>query len=212
MFRPIYTVFAATMIVSGCNAPERSGKPTAAAATTPPSESIVTVELQDLVGHKPVHMKDEVLLYIREEADELAAVSRLALLTDKSPSEVRIWETFANFNPNTIGYETVGYIISPSRALRCEIEYPPDSHVPSKGTCASMTKESHYSKTTPLLDTLLSYADFQTGCGHMDGSWYSLDIVHHGNRFVVSANNPQSCNDAGSEAVSSLIQAVGQLR
>lgn len=58
----------------------------------------------------------------------------------------------------------------------------------------------------------LPYANSRMGCGLQDGNSYTLDSVHDGKRFFISASNPVYCRDAGSKAMSALIQALQHLR
>ncbi|HEY0686299.1 MAG TPA: hypothetical protein VGD45_28420 [Steroidobacter sp.] len=141
---------------------------------------------------------------------QLATASKLAALTDESGNEIRIWQSAATFVGR--GVETVGYVITASQASRCKIEYPEDGQPPFKGECTVMRKELRGFTAATLLEPLLPYANTEMGCGVVDGVWYDMDIVHNGKRFVISASNPDSCTDDGSNSVSALIEAVYRLK
>lgn len=192
--------------VSGCTAPDGSGKPVTGPPATSESQPIVVIDLQRPL-YRPVMLSNDHLRYVHEKVDELAAASKLAKLTSKSANEVRIWETIATFGPAP-GYDTVGYVITPSRMSRCEIDYPVDGQPPFAGRCEILRRDSGGFDAARLLEPLLTYADTDMGCGVQDGVWYDLDIVHGERRFVISASNPDQCNDDGSAAVNSLLEAV----
>ena len=115
----------------------------------------------------------------------------------------------ATFGPDP-GYATVGYVITPPRIVRCEIDYPADGQPPFAGRCEMMQRDSRDFDTARVLESLLPYADTGMGCGVQDGVWYELDIVHNRKRFVISASNPGHCNDEGSAAVNLLLEATYQ--
>lgn len=196
--------------ITGCNAPEQSAKPSAAAPPTAESQPIVVVDIQRPL-YRPLLMSEGDLRYVRDKADELAAASKLAKLTDDSANEVRIWQTWATFGPSP-GYDTIGYIITASGISRCKIDYPSGGQPPFAGTCAMVRGESLGFDVARFLEPLLPYANTSMGCGVYDGVWYDLDIVHDAKRFVLTASNPDECRDGGSAAVLALIEGVHQER
>lgn len=197
--------------IVGCTAPDTPSKPIANISEPPATQQVVMVELSDPLETKPVWLSADRLRYLRDQADALATSSRLPPLTSDSMDEVRIWETFANFDPNTIGYDTFGYVISRARVLKCKITYSRDQHTSLDGQCAALRSQPSSSNTIPPLETLLPYADSDIDCGIQDGVWYTLDIVQSGKRLVISASNPASCKGSAAATVASLIDAVHRL-
>jgi hypothetical protein len=148
---------------------------------------------------------------LRSEVDEYAQASGLSVLSAGAPDEIRIWETWANFDPATIGYDTRGYILSVSAARICKISYAQRQHTPFRGSCAIREGMLH-PVAEQQLAKLAKYANTRMSRGIVDGAWYEIDAAHAGKRFVISSSNPDSCEDDGSRAVSKLLSALVESR
>jgi hypothetical protein len=55
---------------------------------------------------------------------------------------------------------------------------------------------------------LSALADVSINCGVMDGAWVLIDAVSSGKRFVLEANNPQSCKGESAKLVSDVLNEV----
>lgn len=82
----------------------------------------------------------------------------------------------------------------------------------SHDRCEIIGETSQLRELAPLVDALLPHADSRMRCGISDGDYYTLDVVHDGERFVIASTNPTVCRDTGSAAVAALIEALQRLQ
>lgn len=196
-------LFAVTMVVAA--------ESLAAAAAPSESQPVIVALAPEPAKYDPIRLGEADLRHARNRADRFAAWSGLALLTDESPNEVRIWQAISAIVPG-IRFETWSYVITPSQALACKITYSQGGSTASHDGCEIIGQASHARELAPLVAALLPHANSGMGCGIADGNHYTLDIVHDGKRSFISATNPDICRDAGSLAVASLINAMQHLR
>jgi hypothetical protein len=161
--------------------------------------------------HDPVPLSEMDLGHYRQRADRFAASSGLALLTDESPNEVRIWHSVSAIVPG-IRLETWSYVIAPEYALGCRITYSQGGGTASHDRCQTIARASELRELAPIVDALLPYADSRMDCGIADGDHYTLDIVRDGKRFLIASTSPTVCRDQGSAAVAALIAAMQRLQ
>jgi hypothetical protein len=143
-----------------------------------------------------------------KEVDEYAIQSKLPILKDGDPDEIRFWVTWANFDVRTIGYDTEGYVISSRMYSVCRITYPPKTRSPFVGTCKPKAMSSAINGIWQDVAGLAKLSGQSLNCGGIDGAWIEIDGVFAGQRFIVAADNPHSCEDEGSKLVSRILDSV----
>ena len=144
-----------------------------------------------------------------DQSDEYARTSHLATLKDGDPDEVRFWVSWATFGQTTNGIASVGYIIKGKHSRMCRIAYAGASTVPKKGVCRRYTPHQRSERVVAKIMPLSSFADVAINCGVVDGAWVLIDAVSNGKRFIVEADNPQSCDGDAAKLVSELLTDVG---
>jgi hypothetical protein len=72
----------------------------------------------------------------RRKLNEYAHASKLVVLKEGDPDQVRIRITWANFRADSIGYATKGYVFSEKSTQICRIKYPRSKPTPFTGSCA----------------------------------------------------------------------------
>lgn len=165
----------------------------------------VTVDIE----HREGPMSPGGLAYHREEIDALASVSHLPILKDGDPDELRVWYSWATFDPATGGVATTGYVFS-GRGLRvCRIGYQGKATVPARAWCARRPVTVQRGKRiAEYLQRLSAFPDYFVDCGGSDGAWVAVDAVADGTRFLQWAGNPNRCKGDFSMLVSELIKEV----
>jgi hypothetical protein len=138
-------------------------------------------------------MSEHELRNIRDEADRFAQASHLAVLSDGDPDEIRLWLTWATFDPMTNGIATVGYIVTDSRSSECRITYRGESTAPRSGRCTRLASKWR-TRVIGDLVRLSAFADTDIDCDMVDGDWVVIDAVSVGKRFVLWVNNPELCS------------------
>ena len=138
----------------------------------------------------------------RSDADKYALASHIKLLKDRGPDEVRLWVGCATFDPSANGIGTIGYIVTAKRSAKRRISYPGRSTVPKKGVCRRYASRENPGRIVAKLAHLSSFSNFAIGCGVLDGDWVLIDAVSNGKRFVLWADNPESCHGDGARLVS----------
>jgi hypothetical protein len=144
----------------------------------------------------------------RRKLNEYALASKLAVLKEGDPDQVRIWVTWANFRVHTIGYETKGYVFSDKGAWICRINYLRSKPTPFSGSC---TPEKHRKIQVPStieIETLAKLSGRELDCGVLDGAWLEIDGVYNGHPFALGASNPDECTDDGSKLVAQIMAHV----
>ncbi len=155
-----------------------------------------------------VRMSGAPLQRYRNDADKYALASHIKVLRPQDPDEVRLWVSWATFDPSTNGIGTVGYIVTAKRSERCLISYPGRSTEPKKGVCRRYAPRESAERIMANITHLSSFANFAITCRVLDGDWVLIDAVSKGKRFVLWADNPQSCRGGGARLVSRLLDAV----
>ena len=146
----------------------------------------------------------------RDLADRYAVASHLAILKDGDTDEVRSWVSWATFDPSTNGVGTVGYVVTNKRQTMCRIAYLAKSAIPRAGFCKRYSPHESPERIVANLTRLSAFADVAISCGVLDGAWVTIDAVSQGKRFVLYANNPQSCRGDGAILVSELLHDVAE--
>ena len=144
----------------------------------------------------------------KRELDEYATQSKLPVLRDGAPDEIRFWVSWANFDIRTIGYDTVGYVISDHDDFVCRIKYPHKQRAPFVGSCRRNTKSTAFDAIRADVRDLAKFSGQSLDCGFLDGEWIGIDGVIAGQRFIIAASNPGSCEDDGSKLVAKLLAVV----
>jgi hypothetical protein len=150
-------------------------------------------------------------LELRKELDEHARLSKLPVLHDGDPDEVRLWVSgtalppLRIFAPFTIGYETFGHVASGKGALICRVENSLTRRSPIVGRCRSDKHASISTPLAPLLEQLAKYSDQELDCGWVDGYWIVIEGISAGRRFALESSNPDACQDDGSKFVMRII-------
>jgi hypothetical protein len=144
----------------------------------------------------------------RRELDQYSRASKLALLKQGDPEQVRIWVTSANFGANTIGYETVGYVFSGNSAQSCRIKYPRDRRTPFTGSCARLKAKAAQPPSASEIEALAKLSGLELNCDVVDGYWLEIDGVYGGHRFALGSSNPDKCDDEGSKVVAQIVAHV----
>ena len=153
-------------------------------------------------------MGSKEIVETRNSLDQYAKASELNNLRDGDKDELRFWITSVNFDVNTIGYDTVGYIFSKSSVRICRIKYPRRTRIPFKGSCKTDEPTNESASVLSRIKELEKYEYRSLGCEVMDGAWMQIDGVSEGRRFVLRANNPDSCTDEGSKIVADVLSAI----
>lgn len=148
------------------------------------------------------------VLELQNDLDEYARSAKLRVLRAGDPEEVRLWVSWANFDPRTIGYATVGYVVSSKGALVCQIKYPRAKRSPFTGSCRAAKRSATAAPWRGLLDKLASYSGSELECGVVDGFWVEIDATSGSRRVSVYSSNPDYCRDDGSRVVSELLAAI----
>jgi hypothetical protein len=144
----------------------------------------------------------------RRKSNEFAHASRLAVLKEGDPDQVRFWVTWANFRANTIGYETTGYVFSDGSAWICRIKYPRSKPTSFTGNCAPETHRKVQVPSATEIEALANLSGRELECGVMDGAWLEIDGVYNGHPFALGSSNPDQCNDDGSRVVAQVMAHV----
>ena len=144
----------------------------------------------------------------RRKLNEYAEASRLPLLKEGDPDEIRIWVTWANFRADTIGYETEGYVFEANNARTCRIKYPHSKSTPIKGSCARLRKATVYPPSAFELEALANLSGRELDCGVSDGAWLEIDGAYKGHQFSLGSSNPDQCLDDGSKVVAKIMAHV----
>jgi hypothetical protein len=142
------------------------------------------------------------------EVNRYAQVSKLARLKDGDPDQIRLWVTWATFDPSTNGIGTTGYAITGTGAVKCLIGYLGKSLEADRGTCRRYSPPTSRTAILSTLERFAAYANMSIDCGTMDGAWTLLDVVSKGKHFIISANNPGTCTGDAASRVSELLRAV----
>lgn len=155
-------------------------------------------------------MSDVQLQEYRNDADKFALASHIKVLRDRDPDEVRLWVSWATFDPSTNGIGTTGYIVTARQSARCQISYVGRSTVPTQGVCRRYPSREKRGRIMANLTHLSSFSNFAVGCGVLDGDWVLIGAVSNGKRFVLWADNPQSCRGDAARLVSRLLDSVAE--
>ena len=148
------------------------------------------------------------LFELQHSLDEYARSSKLPVLRADSPKEVRLWVSWANFDPRTIGYDTVGYVVSDKGARVCEIKYPRSKRSPFSSRCRAAKRDVTAATWQVLVGKLVPYSGRELECGVVDGYWVEIDAASGTRRVSLYASNPDVCQDDGSKVVSELLAAI----
>jgi hypothetical protein len=151
----------------------------------------------------PGALRDEL-----DSANEYARLSNLAALNDGAADELRLWLTWATFDPSTNGIATVGYVVTDEDWKVCRIDYAGKSTAPKSGLCEPYSPRATRERIRTDLRRLSAFADFSIDCEIQDGEWVTIDAVSSGKRFVVSAVNPASCDGDAARLVARLLNRV----
>jgi hypothetical protein len=143
-----------------------------------------------------------------KKLDEYAVQSKLPVLKEGDPDEIRFWVTWANFDVRTIGYNTEGYVISNRGYSVCHIKYPHKQRTPFVGSCKRKTKSAAMNGIWGDVRELAKLSGQSLDCGVLDGEWIEIDGVFAGQRFIIAAGNPDSCEDDGSKLVSKVLGSI----
>ena len=167
------------------------------------------VYVEDLSGgdHVSVYTAVE-LTEFRAQLDTYAAKSRLVALKAGGPDEIRFWVSWANFDPDTIGYDTEGYVTSNQGSWICRITYLRREHTPTSGSCKPSTRSADRKALLSNLGELSKLSGKSLDCGVVDGEWMSVDGLYAGQRFTFSSSNPDACQGEASKLVARLLKDV----
>lgn len=146
----------------------------------------------------------------RRKLNEYAHASKLVVLKEGDPDQVRIWITWANFRADTIGYETKGYVFSDRSAWICRIKYPRSKPTPFTGSCAPEKHRKVQVPSATEIEALANLSGRELDCGVMDGAWLEIDGVYNGHPFALGSSNPDQCTDDGSKVVAQVMAHVGR--
>ena len=171
------------------------------------ASEIVFVELISDRDYVSSYSAEE-LVEVRASLDAYAAKSKLEVLREGGPDEIRFWISWATFDPDTIGYDTEGYVISNQGSWLCHVTYPRKEHSPASGSCKPNARSSNAKTILSRLGSLSKLSGKSLGCGVMDGEWMSVDGVFAGKRFTFSSGNPGSCSDEGSKLIAKALKDV----
>jgi hypothetical protein len=167
------------------------------------------VYVEDLFGRDYVRAHSAVeLSEKRVQLDEYATKSKLAVLREGGSDEIRFWISWANFDPDTIGYDTEGYVVSNQGFWICRVAYARKEHSPTGGTCKLSAKSTDVKAIFSNLEKLSKLSGRSLDCGVMDGEWMSVDGVFAGQRFTFSSSNPDTCPGEGSKLVAKVLANV----
>jgi hypothetical protein len=140
--------------------------------------------------------------------NEYAQASKLPLLQEGDPDQIRIWATWANFRSDTIGYETEGYVFEASNAWTCRIKYPHSKPTPFTGSCAHLKAPVVLAPSASEMEALAKLSGLELNCEVFDGYWLEIDGVYKGHQFALRSSNPDKCDDEGSKAVAQVMAHV----
>jgi hypothetical protein len=144
----------------------------------------------------------------RRKLNEYARASKLVVLKEGDPDQVRIWITWANFRADSIGYETKGYVFSEKSTQICRIKYPRSKPTPFTGSCAPEKHRTIKVPSATEIEALANLSGRELNCGVMDGAWLEIDGVYDGHPFALGSSNPDQCTDDGSKVVAQIMAHV----
>jgi hypothetical protein len=144
----------------------------------------------------------------RRKLSEYAHASKLVVLKEGDPDQVRIWITWANFLADTIGYETKGYVFSDRSAWVCHIKYPRSEPAPFTGSCAPEKHRKVQVPSATEIEALAKLSGSKLDCGVMDGAWLEIEGVYNGHPFALESSNPDQCTDYGSRVIAQVMAHV----
>ncbi|HKS57082.1 MAG TPA: hypothetical protein VJS12_17430 [Steroidobacteraceae bacterium] len=144
----------------------------------------------------------------RTRADKHARAAKLTSLSDGAADELRLWVTWATFDVRSNGIATTGYVLTRKDAKVCRVDYPRKSMDPEGALCRSYAPLVMRTRALADLPRLSALADFAIDCGTQDGSWLLIDAVSSGKRFVVYANNADSCTGDAAKLVADVSERV----
>jgi hypothetical protein len=177
-----------------------------------------TIASAGAAGEDPVYVTVDISLhqgrmppaeleYVRGEADRFASVSHLPLLKSGGSDELRLWYSWATFNPRGGGVGTVGYVFSGRSPRVCRIVYRGESVVPARASCTRLPiTVQRRERIFEYLQRLSAFGDCSVNCEVADGDWVSVDAVANGTRFVLFASNPDDCQGDFAKLVSGLVE------
>ena len=141
----------------------------------------------------------------RDDADKYALASKLAVLKDGDRDELRLWVSWATFDPSTNGIATVGYVLAANNPRVCRVAYSVKSTKPKGGLCGHYAPQHGQAQIADDLARLSALADVTIDCNVVDGNWVLIDAVSNGKRFVSWASNPQTCSGDAAKLVSAVL-------
>jgi hypothetical protein len=144
----------------------------------------------------------------RRKLNEYARASKLVVLKEGDPDQVRIWITWANFRVDSIGYETKGYVFSEKSTQICRIKYPRFKPTPFTGSCVPEKHRTIKAPSATEIEALANLSGRELNCGVMDGAWLEIDGVYDGHPFALGSSNPDQCTDDGSKVVAQIMAHV----
>ena len=71
-----------------------------------------------------------------------------------------------------------------------------------------MRRGPPYSAFLPSLQELPPYSGLMLNCGTADGASVLIDFILDGERYVVSADNPEVCGDSGAHAIAAIFERL----
>jgi len=144
----------------------------------------------------------------RDDADRYALASNLAVLKDGGTDELRLWVSWATFDPSTNGIATDGYVLTANNTKICRVAYSGKSTEPKNALCRRYAPQGGRAQIAGDLTRLSALADVTIDCNVEDGDWVLIDAVSNGKRFVLWASNPKTCTGDAAKLVSAVLDKV----
>ena len=139
---------------------------------------------------------------VETAADDFSKAAGLPPLRRADPPQIRIWHKVAMFPVVS------GFIVTTARVRRYE-SAPPSVTLPvTRVHLTHMRGGPPYSAFLPSLQELPPYSGLMLNCGTADGASVLIDFILDGERYVVSADNPEVCGDSGAHAIAAIFERL----
>ena len=171
------------------------------------SDTVVNVPLANPQSYLPRRLSAKSIVSLREEMSRFARAVLQPELDDDGPDELRIPLAWADFGETPTGVSATGYIVRGRQVARCAVAYGKTLEDPMTGRC---DKARTLRPDDALSDwsVLAGLGGAEYWCGTEDGWWVTMEGRRNGRWFVLSASNPDHCENIGAKVIAGLLKGM----